>query len=96
MQNKEKVKHLLLKLKQILLSKEGWIGWILANIITSLHWVTLVVIGFVTKDPIWYGYAATAWGIGMTPIVPLWLFNILITIWIYNFLTKKKSGTPKI
>jgi hypothetical protein len=90
MQNKEKVKHLFVKLKQILLSKEGWIGWILANIITSLHWITLVVIGFVLKDPIWYGYAASAWAIGMTPLVPLWLFNILITIWIYNVLTKKK------
>ena len=88
---KDKIKNLTVKLKQILLSKEGWIGWILANIITSLHWATLVVIGFVTKDPVWYAYAATAWGIGMTPFVPLWLFNILITIWIYDILTKKKT-----
>lgn len=88
---KDKIKNLTVKLKQILLSKEGWIGWILANIITSLHWATLVVIGFMTQDPVWYAYAATAWGIGMTPFVPLWLFNILLTIWIYNVLTKKKT-----
>jgi hypothetical protein len=87
---KNKIKHLSQKLKQILLSKEGWVGWILANIITSLHWVAMVVIGFITKDPVWYAYAATAWGIGMTPFVPLWLLNIFITIWIYNILTNKK------
>jgi CHASE2 domain-containing sensor protein len=56
----------------------------------------LVVVGFITQDNIWYGYAAAAWGIGLSPFIPLWLFNVFITIWIYNLLTNKKSVTPKI
>jgi len=89
MPNQDKVKQLFVKLKQILLSKEGVIGWIIANIITSLHWMVLVVIGFITQNPVWYGYAAAAWGIGLSPLIPLWLFNVFITIWIYNLLKKK-------
>jgi hypothetical protein len=96
MPNRNKAKQLFVKLKQILLSKEGVIGWIIANIITSLHWVVLVVIGFITQNPMWYGYASVAWAVGMSPLLPLWLFNILITIWIYNLLTNKKPRTPKI
>ena len=87
---KSKIKNLSLKLKQILLSKEGWIGWFIANVITSMHWAILVVIGFITKENIWYTYAAAAWALGISPLIPLWLFNVLITIWIYNVLTKKK------
>lgn len=87
---KSKIKNLSLKLKQILLSKEGWIGWFIANVITSMHWAILVIIGFLTKDSIWYTYAAAAWALGMSPLIPLWLFNVFITIWIYGILTKKK------
>jgi CHASE2 domain-containing sensor protein len=51
--------------------------------------MVLVVIGFITQNPVWYGYAAAAWGIGLSPLIPLWLFNVFITIWIYNLLKKK-------
>ncbi len=80
------------EVKEILLTKEGWIAWFIANVITSLHWMILTVIGFITKDPMWYAYAASAWAIGLSPLVPLIIPNIIISIWIKNLLLKNKRG----
>jgi hypothetical protein len=78
------------EVKEILLTKEGWIAWFLANVITSLHWMILTVIGFVTKDPVWYAYAASAWALGLSPLVPLIIPNIIMAIWFKNLLLKNK------
>jgi hypothetical protein len=80
------------EVKEILLTKEGWIAWFIANVITSLHWMILTVIGFITKDSVWYAYAASAWALGMSPFVPLIIFNIAIAIPIKNLLLKNKRG----
>ena len=88
------MKSLLIKakreVKEILLTKEGWIAWFIANVITSLHWIILTVIGFITKDPKWYAYAASAWAIGMSPFVPLIILNVAIAIPLKNLLLKNK------
>lgn len=88
------MKQLLVKAKQdvkeILLTKEGWIAWFIANVITSLHWIILTVIGFITKDPKWYAYAASAWALGMSPFVPLIILNIVIAVPLKNLLLKNK------
>ena len=88
------MKSLLIKakreVKEILLTKEGWIAWFIANVITSLHWIILTVIGFITKDPKWYSYAASAWAIGMSPFVPLIILNVAIAIPLKNLLLKNK------
>ena len=76
--------------KEILTTKEGWIAWFIANVITSLHWMILTVIGFITKDPVWYAYAASTWAIGLSPLVPLIIPNIIIAIWLKNLLLKNK------
>lgn len=78
------------EVKEILLTKEGWISWFVANVITSLHWIVLTVIGFITKDAIWYTYAASAWAIGMSPFVPLIILNVAIAIPLKNLLLKSK------
>ncbi len=80
------------ELKEIFLTWQGWVSWFIANVFTSLHWVVLIVIGFMTRDPAWYGYAAGAWAIGMSPFVPLWLFNIIIATFIKNLLFNKKRA----
>jgi hypothetical protein len=80
------------EVKEILLTKEGWIAWFIANVITSLHWMILTVIGFVTRDPIWFTYAASAWAIGLSPLVPLIIPNIIMAIWFKNLLLKNKRG----
>ena len=76
--------------KELLLTKEGWIAWFIANVITSLHWMILTVIGFITKDPVWYAYAASAWALGLSPFIPLIIFNVAIAIPIKNLLLKNK------
>jgi hypothetical protein len=81
------------EVKEILLTKEGWIAWFIANVITSLHWMSLTVIGFITKDPVWYAYAASAWALGLSPFVPLIIFNIAIAIPLKNLLLKNKRDT---
>jgi hypothetical protein len=78
------------EVKEILLTKEGWIAWFIANVITSLHWMILTVIGFITKDPKWYAYAASAWAIGLSPLVPLIIINVAIAIPLKNLLLKNK------
>lgn len=82
-----KAKH---EVKEILLTKEGWIAWFIANVITSLHWIILTVIGFITKDAKWYTYAASAWALGLSPFVPLIIFNVAIAIPLKNLLLKNK------
>jgi hypothetical protein len=84
-----------IQLKELLLTKEGWTGWIIANVITSLHWAIPVVIGFMTKESVWYIYAATTWAIGMSPFIPLWLFNIFIAVWLKNILLKSTGKKQK-
>jgi hypothetical protein len=81
------------EVKEILLTKEGWIAWFIANVITSLHWMVLTVIGFITKDPKWYAYAASAWAIGLSPLVPLIIINVAIAIPLKNLLLKNKRDT---
>jgi hypothetical protein len=81
------------EVKEILLTKEGWIAWFIANVITSLHWMSLTVIGFITKDPKWYAYAASAWAIGLSPLVPLIILNVAIAIPLKNLLLKNKRDT---
>jgi hypothetical protein len=78
------------EVKEILLTKEGWIAWFIANVITSIHWIILTLIGFMTQDPIWFGYAASAWALGLSPFIPLTIPNIIISIWIKNLLLKNK------
>jgi hypothetical protein len=78
------------EIKEILLTKQGWIAWFFANVITSLHWVVLTLIGFLTKDAKWFTYAASAWAIGLSPLIPLIIPNIVLAIWFKNLLLKNK------
>ena len=78
------------EIKEILLTKQGWIAWFFANVITSLHWMVLTIIGFITKDATWFTYAASAWAVGLSPFVPLIIPNIVLAIWFKNLLLKNK------
>jgi hypothetical protein len=79
-----------IELKEILTTPEGWFSWFIANVITSLHWVIPTIIGFITKDTYWFTTAASLWAIGLSPFVPLFVFNIAIAIWFKNILLKNK------
>jgi hypothetical protein len=83
------------EIKEILLTKQGWIAWFFANVITSLHWMVLALIGFITKDATWFTYAASAWAIGLSPLIPLIIPNIVLAIWFKNLLLKNKRDIIK-
>lgn len=70
------------QLKLLLTTKKGWFSWIVANIITSLHWAIPLFIGWIIGDNQLMAFAISLWGIGMLPFVPLWLINIIIALWI--------------
>ena len=76
------------EVKELFLTWEGWMGWFIANVITSLHWMIAVVIGFMTKDNYLYTTAAALWAIGISPLVPLWIFNVIIGVWIKKLLQR--------
>jgi hypothetical protein len=77
-----------IQFKLLLTTKLGWISWGVANVITSLHWFIPFFIGFIGDNQVWYGYAAIAWGVGLSPFIPLWVFNVIIAMWINNKLRK--------
>jgi ABC-type Co2+ transport system permease subunit len=79
------------QIKKIITTKEGLIAWIIANLITSLHWIIPLIYAFVFKDAGIYALAASFFAIGMTPLVPLWILNIIITVFIWKKIYKKKD-----
>jgi hypothetical protein len=78
------------EVKEILLTKEGWIAWFVANVMTSIHWVVPTIIGFITKDTSWYTTAAALWALGLSPFIPLIIINVAIAIPLKNLLLKNK------
>jgi hypothetical protein len=89
------MKNIKKQLKELLTTWQGWTGWIIANLITSLHWAIPALLGVVFQDPRLYALSGTMWAIGMSPFIPLWLFNIVIGIWIKNLLLKRERSTPE-
>jgi hypothetical protein len=90
-----KTKFVLAKkeLKELLLTWQGWLAWFIANIFTSLHWAVPLIIGFIFKDEKFYTIAGTLYAIGLSPLVPLWLFNVFIAIFIKNKIFTKLKIT---
>jgi hypothetical protein len=86
---KTKYKQQINELKQIITTKEGLFLWVIANVITSLHWVIPFSLGVLLKNNYFITLSASLFAIGMSPFVPLWLFNIIITIFLWKKLFKK-------
>lgn len=89
------MKTLILKAKDLLkglfLTKEGWIGWLIANVITSLPWIIPLVYGFLFKDNNGYVIAGSIWAFMMLPITPFWILNVFIATYVLKLLNKKPS-----
>jgi hypothetical protein len=82
-------------LKQLLLTPQGWISWIIANVITSLPWAIPLIYGFVFKDNNAYIIAGSIWTFMMLPLTPFWIINIIIAVWFKNLLFKNKRDIIK-
>jgi len=78
-------------LKNLFLTKEGWLSWIIANIITSLPWALPLIYGFIFKDANAYVIAASIWTFVMLPITPFWVFNVLIATFFVQKVFKIKN-----
>lgn len=80
------------QLKELFLTAEGWIGWIVANIITSLPWAVPLIYGFILKDNRGYIVAGSIWTFMMLPVTPFWILNVIIAVFVKNVLIKRKRG----
>jgi hypothetical protein len=80
------------QLKELFLTVEGWIGWIIANIVTSLPWAVPLIYGFVLKDSRAYIIAGSVWTFMMLPLTPFWILNVIIAVFVKNVLIKRKRG----
>lgn len=78
------------QLKNLFLTKEGWISWIIANLITSTPWAIPLAYGFIFQDNRGYIVAGTIWTIFMLPFTPLWVVNILLAYFLLRLIWKKK------
>jgi hypothetical protein len=84
------MKELLLKLKHLASTPEGWIAWIIANIIVSSPWLFVGSLWLITGDNNYLIAATSIWSFQMLPL-PIESFMVaVITIAVYKLLTKKK------
>lgn len=88
----EKLKQ---QLKEIFLTKEGWAGWIVANIITSLPWAIPLALGFLLQNKNLYIAAGAVWAFIVNPVTPFWILNLFIAVGVKNMLLKKGRSTPE-
>lgn len=79
-------------LKELFLTWQGWLGWIIANIITSLPWVLPLIYGFLFKDNNAYVIAGSIWTFMMLPVTPFWILNVFIATAFVKILNKKKRA----
>jgi hypothetical protein len=77
-------------IKKILLTKEGWISWIIANTITSLPWFLPLAYGFVFNDERGYYTAAAVYAFILAPFTPFWILNIIIAVFFVEKVFKKR------
>jgi hypothetical protein len=77
-------------LKRIFLTKEGWISWIIANIITSLPWFLPLAYGFVFSDERGYMVASAVYAFILLPVTPFWILNVLIAVFFIKRVFKKR------
>jgi len=76
-------------MKELFLTKEGWLSWFIANVITSLPWALPLIFGFILKNDALYTIAASVWAFMMLPLTPFWILNVIIAVFFTKLLTKK-------
>ena len=84
-----KLQKLKQSMKELFLTKEGWLSWFIANVITSLPWALPLIFGFILKNDALYTIAASVWAFMMLPLTPFWILNVIIAVFFTKLLTKK-------
>jgi hypothetical protein len=88
---KTKIKKAKELLKGLFLTKEGWISWGIANVITSLPWFLPLAYAYLFNDSRGYIWSASIWTFMMLPITPFWILNVFIAYFFLKLLNKKKA-----
>jgi hypothetical protein len=78
------------QLKEMFATPQGWLSWIIANIITSLPWFLPLAYGFIFQDERGYYIAAAVYAFILAPFTPFWILNVIIAVWFKNILLKNK------
>lgn len=86
---KDRLEYFKKTLKELFLTKEGWISWIIANTITSVPWAAPLILGFILKNDALHSVAVSIWAFIMLPITPFWILNVIIAVWFTKLFTKK-------
>ena len=76
-------------MKKLFLTREGWISWFIATVITSLPWFLPLAYGFVFQDERGYVAFAAVYAFILAPFTPFWILNVIIAVWFTKLLTKK-------
>ena len=75
----EKFKKLL---KELFLTKQGWLSWLIANVITSLVWFGPLLIGFILQNDNLIALSGAIWVFIMLPATPMWVVNVILAVWL--------------
>jgi hypothetical protein len=94
---KNKLKAWFLKLvrelKQIILTKEGWLAWFLANVIVNIPVIAYLIAYFVTVDPKYLATAGVIYALMWAP-PPIETFIVaLLTPVLYKIILKIRGRT---
>jgi hypothetical protein len=90
---RERIKRILLELKEILTTKTGWLLWLIVNLFWSSFWLVPLVYGFIFEDSYMYALAGTIYLFFAQPLIPMWLVTALNIIWLYRIVKKKKTDS---
>jgi hypothetical protein len=86
---KDRIEKIKKTMKELFLTREGWISWFVANVITSLPWFLPLTYGFLFQDEGAYMAAAAVYAFILLPLTPFWILNVIIAVWFTKLLTKK-------
>lgn len=76
------MKKLKVLLKELFLTKQGWLSWLIANVITSMVWFVPLFLGFILQNENLYAVSGAIWVFIMLPTTPMWAVNVIIAVWL--------------
>jgi hypothetical protein len=76
-------------LRNLFLTKEGILSWLIVNMFWSSFWAIPAFIGFITQDNYWYVISGSILLFFVQPLVPMWLITPLSAFFVLKLFSKK-------
>jgi hypothetical protein len=83
--NKNKIKILM---RELFLTKKGWLSIFLANFFWSLFWLPFLIIWFITRIENYLIIGTSIYIFFWQPLIPMWLITPFTALFIKNKLLK--------